>query len=113
MIVRSREEAGAFQVGDVRLDKKARILVLHKHATRYLGLRGVRCAAVGRSCAGPCSPARDICALPLCAALGPERLPLLPGGQGLYLYVATCSVAWRPIPTTPPAARPRYAADTP
>lgn len=36
-----------------------------------------------------------------------------PASKGYYPYVATCAVAWRPVPTTPPQGQPRYAAAAP
>jgi hypothetical protein len=33
-----------------------------------------------------------------------------PASKGYYPYVATCAVAWRPVPATPPQLQPRYAA---
>jgi hypothetical protein len=36
-----------------------------------------------------------------------------PASKRYYPYVANCPVAWRPVPTTPPQLRPRYAVAAP
>jgi hypothetical protein len=60
----------------------------------------------------PLTPPPPTAHLPASYAPPPVRSAyyFCPANKGFYPYVASCAVAWRPVPTAPPQLHARYAA---